>query len=113
MSQILVPPIVQAIFQPDINSTDLILKDLPTPVPNEGSDQHLIRVHATAPCSGELVWGKNFPAAFFAEEPPEKRLLIPCYDLAGVVVASPANSPFQPGTEVYTSTPATRGCTTR
>lgn len=103
-----IPPTVQSILQPDINSTEVILKDLPTPVPEEGSDQHLIRVHATAPCAGELVWGKYFPAALFADEPPEKRPLIPCYDLAGVVVTSPANSPFQPGTEVYTRTPATR-----
>lgn len=107
MSQ-LIPPTVQAIFQPDINSTNLILKDFPTPVPDEGSDQHLIRVYATAPCAGELTWGKYFPAALFADEPPEKRPLIPCYDLAGVVVTSPADSPFQPGTEVYTRTPATR-----
>jgi NADPH:quinone reductase-like Zn-dependent oxidoreductase len=103
-----IPPTVQAIFQPDVNSTDLILKDLPSPVPDEGSDQHLIRVHATAPCTGELTWAKYFPAVLFADEPPEKRPLIPCYDLAGVVVTSPANSPFQPGTEVYTRTPATR-----
>ena len=71
------PLTVQAIFQPDINSTDLILKDIPTPVPDEGSDQHLIRVHATAPCAGELGWAKYFPEAIFAEEPLEKRLLIP------------------------------------
>jgi len=103
-----IPPTVQAVFQPDVNSINVILKDLPTPVPVEGSDQHLIRVHATAPCTGELTWAKYFPAALFADEPPEKRPLIPCYDLAGVVVTSPANSPFQPGTEVYTRTPATR-----
>jgi NADPH:quinone reductase-like Zn-dependent oxidoreductase len=34
--------------------------------------------------------------------------MVPCFDLAGVVVAAPPNSPFPTGTEVYTRTSARR-----
>jgi NADPH:quinone reductase-like Zn-dependent oxidoreductase len=102
------PKTIKTVFQPDIQSSALILKELPTPIPKPGTTQHLIKVYATAPCAGELTWGKYFPDALFTYEGPETRLLIPCYDLAGKVVEAPPNSPFPPGTDVYTRTPATR-----
>jgi NADPH:quinone reductase-like Zn-dependent oxidoreductase len=36
------------------------------------------------------------------------KVYIPCDDLSGIVVTAPPNSPFQPGTEIYTSTVAGR-----
>lgn len=69
----------------------------------EGTDEHLIKVYATAPCSGELLWVRNFPQIAL----PGK-IGVPCYDLSGVVITAPANSPFQPGAEVYTRTNAGR-----
>lgn len=74
-----------------------------TPVAKPGAEEHLIRVYATSPCAGELLWAKNFP--FVLKDGKEG---VPCYDLAGVVVTAPADSPFQPGAEVYTRTAATR-----
>jgi len=41
---------------------------------------------------------KNFPPP--ASETKGKEL-VPCYDMAGAVIAAPSDSPFQPGTEVY------------
>jgi len=39
---------------------------------------------------------------------PNDHDFVPCFDLSGVVVAAPTESPFRPGTEVYTRTAATR-----
>jgi NADPH:quinone reductase-like Zn-dependent oxidoreductase len=97
------PAKIRAVFQPDIQSTDLIFTELPIPKAKEGSDEHLIKVYATAPCAGELLWAKDFPAIMEAGKEG-----VPCYDLSGVVVTAPTDSPFQPGTEIYTRTTASR-----
>ncbi|TLD34811.1 alcohol dehydrogenase [Venturia nashicola] len=103
MSSIIIPTTTRAVFQPDIQSTELILTTLPLTPAKPNSDEHLIKVHATSPCSGELLWAKNFPSIM---EPD--RVAIPCNDLSGIVVTAPPNSPFPPGTEIYTRTPAAR-----
>lgn len=103
MSSITIPTRTRAVFQPDIQSTDLILTTLPLNPANPNTEEHLIKVHATSPCSGELLWAKNFPSIM---EPD--RIAIPCNDLSGIVVTAPHNSPFPQGTEIYTRTPAAR-----
>ncbi len=97
------PPTMRSLFQPDPQSTKLILATVPLPVPKPGSDEHLIRVHTAAITNGELVWLKNFPAAF-----PPGRELTPLFDMAGTVVTCPPGSPFKPGDEVFARTAATR-----
>jgi NADPH:quinone reductase-like Zn-dependent oxidoreductase len=98
-----IPSIIRSVFQPDINSTDLILTDLPLHPAKEGTAEHLIKVYATSPCAGELLWAKNFPDIM-----DHDRVAVPCNDLSGIVVTAPTNSPFQPGSEIYTRTPAAR-----
>lgn len=93
------PERVRAIFHPDIHTTDLILTDLPLPVPKD--DEHLVKVYATAICAGELLWDRDFPSLV-----THGKTRVPCYDLAGVVVTAPAGSPFGPGAEVYAHTDA-------
>src|ERR1700712_1254331 len=103
MSSITIPKTTRAVFQPDIQSTNLILTTLPLQPAKPNTKEHLIKVYATAPCNGELLWAKNFPSIM---EPD--RVAVPCNDLSGIVVTAPADSPFQPGTEIYTRTPAAR-----
>ncbi|KAJ5910600.1 NAD(P)-binding protein [Penicillium tannophilum] len=86
-----------SIIQPNANSTELKLTSLPPPIINPSLGEHLIRVKACAPCAGELLWPKNFP-------PPSPRDLIPCPDVAGIIISGPEDSPFQPGDEVYART---------
>jgi NADPH:quinone reductase-like Zn-dependent oxidoreductase len=76
------------------------------PVTDSARNDHLIRVHTIALCSNELKWPILFPAALLADNPDKQ--ITPGYDLAGTVVTSPPNSPFQPGTEIYTRTRASR-----
>jgi NADPH:quinone reductase-like Zn-dependent oxidoreductase len=96
------PVKIRGLMQIDTQSTTLeLLNDLPMPTPNLAGNEHLIKVHTTSPCSGELLWAKNFPSILEGG-----KSLVPCYDLAGVVVTAPVNSPFQPGTEVWTRTTA-------
>ncbi|KAF1814704.1 NAD(P)-binding protein [Eremomyces bilateralis CBS 781.70] len=102
MSSTSLPTTIRAVLQPDIQSTDLILTSLPFQSAKPNTDEHVIKVHATAPCAGELLWGKNFPDSVLK---PGK-ILVPCYDLSGEVITAPPNSPFPPGTEIYTRTPA-------
>ena len=45
------------------------------PVPEPGTGEVLVEVHATAVTAGELTWPDTWPA-------------IPCHDVSGVVVAS-------------------------
>lgn len=103
MSSTIIPTKTRAVFQPDIQSTDLILTTLPLKPAKPNTEEHLIKVHATSPCSGELLWAKNFPSIM---EPD--RVAIPCNDLSGTVITAPPNSPFPPGTQIYTRTPAAR-----
>jgi NADPH:quinone reductase-like Zn-dependent oxidoreductase len=97
------PVKIRGILQPDIQSTNLILTDLPIQLAKENTDEHLIKVYATAPCAGELLWAKNFPDAV-----PNDHPMVPCFDLSGIVMTAPSGSKFPPGTEIYTRTPASR-----
>ncbi|PGH00559.1 hypothetical protein AJ80_09165 [Polytolypa hystricis UAMH7299] len=82
----------------------LTLQTRPIPVVKPNSDEHLVRVHATALCARELLWPKLFPV-------PGKEEIIPGYDLAGTVVVAPSSSPFKEGDEVYARTNYIRpGC---
>ncbi|KAI9774042.1 MAG: hypothetical protein M1839_001927 [Geoglossum umbratile] len=105
MSSELLNQTFRTLLQPDANSKTLTLTHLPPPTPAPSSDEHLIRIHATAPCNGELLWAANFAAVV---NPTGNKLLVPCFDLSGVVVSAPPNSPFPPETEVYTRTNAVR-----
>jgi NADPH:quinone reductase-like Zn-dependent oxidoreductase len=103
MSPFTIPTTTRAVFQPDIHSTELVLTTLPLEPAKPNTNEHLIKVYATAPCAGELLWAKNFPSIMSPD-----RVAIPCNDLSGIVVTAPTDSPFQPGTEIYTRTPAAR-----
>ncbi|CAD6443855.1 4412008f-6a71-439c-acb4-d38328f91f10 [Sclerotinia trifoliorum] len=104
------PKTIKSLIQPDIHSPKLILTEIPLPTPTPGTTEHLIRVQSTSPCSGELTWSASI--AQYAAISPEyskyasapHRLQVPCYDLSGTVVLAPENSPFPPGTEIYTRT---------
>ncbi|OGM47909.1 zinc-binding oxidoreductase [Aspergillus bombycis] len=88
---------MRALLQPSSQETRLIQTTLGTPVPDLNANEHLIRVHCVSPCANELNWLKYFA-------PPKPRTQIPCYDIAGTVVKSPAHSPFSVGDEVYART---------
>jgi len=103
MSTASLPYKIRAVLQPDIQSDDLILTELPLQLAKEGTEEHLIQVYATSPCAGELTWARYYPSIMDAD-----RVAVPCNDLSGVVITAPPNSPFQPGTEIYTRTPASR-----
>ncbi|OBT39834.1 hypothetical protein VE00_09094 [Pseudogymnoascus sp. WSF 3629] len=93
------PSSMRALFQLNRNIQRLTLKTCSLPVPDLSANEHLIRVHAVAPCAGEMLWPEN------AENTDTKRKEpIPCYDVAGTVVTAPTGSPFQPGAEVYART---------
>ncbi|KAJ8069374.1 hypothetical protein OCU04_003028 [Sclerotinia nivalis] len=104
------PKTIKSLIQPSIHSPNLILTEIPLPVPTPGTTEHLIRVQSTSPCSGELAWSASI--AKYAATSPEyskyvsapNRLQVPCYDLSGTVILAPKDSPFPPGTEVYTRT---------
>jgi NADPH:quinone reductase-like Zn-dependent oxidoreductase len=91
------PPKMRSIIQQTASSKTLTLTNTPVPTPNHEQGEHLIQIKACSPCAGELLWPKNFP-------PPTARTLIPCPDLAGIVISAPSDSPFQPGDEVYART---------
>jgi len=93
-----IPKTQRALLQPDPLSTNVILTTLPVPTPDFSKDEHLIKVHAVAPCNGELLWAKNFsPPA----EVAAAKTLVPCDDLSGTIISGPPNSPFKPGDRVY------------
>ncbi|TGO46542.1 hypothetical protein BOTNAR_0580g00010 [Botryotinia narcissicola] len=107
------PQSIKALLQPDIHSPKLILATIPTPVATPGTTEHLIHVHSTSPCAGELTWTANISAytSLLPNLSPSSvttKLQIPCYDLSGSVVTAPPDSPFPPGTEVYTRTSFSR-----
>ncbi|KAJ5961279.1 uncharacterized protein N7479_008429 [Penicillium vulpinum] len=88
---------MRSIIQQTASSKALTLTSTRLPIPNHAQKEHLIQVKACSPCAGELLWPKNFP-------PPTARTLIPCPDMAGIVVSAPEDSPFQSGDEVYART---------
>ncbi|KAJ6137438.1 hypothetical protein N7471_003924 [Penicillium samsonianum] len=91
------PSKMHSIIQQTASSKTLTLTTTPLPTPNHAKGEHLIQTKACCPCAGELLWPKNFP-------PPTPRTLIPCPDIAGIVLSAPEDSPFQPGAEVYART---------
>jgi NADPH:quinone reductase-like Zn-dependent oxidoreductase len=104
MSTTSLPRTIKGVTQPNWLSTQITSTELTLPQPKPDSEEHLIKVHATSPCAGELHWGKDFPSLLNAD----KSLGVPCYDLSGVVISAPTSSPFQPGAEIYTRTSAAR-----
>ncbi|EEH09749.1 alcohol dehydrogenase [Histoplasma capsulatum G186AR] len=89
------PPSIRSLHQPDPLKPEITLRTTAPPaLDRSSSTEHLIRVHATSPCAGELTWPAWNPHLFSAE-------IVPCYDLSGTVVQAPANSPFPPGTPVW------------
>jgi NADPH:quinone reductase-like Zn-dependent oxidoreductase len=106
-STMAIPGTQKAIMQPDKMSTSVtMITDHPTPTPDFDADEHLVRVHTAAITNGELLWSKNFPLPAWST-----KVLVPCNDVAGTVIAAPPSSPFQPGTEVYArSSYARTGC---
>jgi len=91
-----IPTTMRALLQPEKNSKDLILTEVPVPKPNFELNDHLIRVYAVAPCAGELLWPANYSVP-----DPGSKTLIPCFDVAGIIAIAPPNSPFKVGDEVY------------
>ncbi|KAK0388343.1 hypothetical protein NLU13_4588 [Sarocladium strictum] len=87
------PTSMKTVRQLDPHSTTLTL-DPATPVPETNEEYtHLLQVKATSPCLGELHW-----AAFFPDPTRERS---PGTEASAIVVASPPDSPFQPGVEVF------------
>ncbi|CAG8008160.1 unnamed protein product [Penicillium salamii] len=86
---------MRTLIQQTATSKTLTLTNTPRPTP--AGDEHLIHVKACSPCAGELLWPANFP-------PPNPRTLVPCPDVAGIVISAPAGSPFKPGDSVYART---------
>ncbi|KAJ5954089.1 hypothetical protein N7501_008368 [Penicillium viridicatum] len=91
------PSKMHSIIQQTASSQTLTLTTTPLPTPTHTQGEHLIQIKACSPCAGELLWPKNFP-------PPTERTLVPCPDMAGIVISAPPDSPFQPGNEVYART---------
>lgn len=89
------PQEIKSLLQPSPLSTSLILTTTPLPQPVHASD-HLIKVHTTCPCAGELLWARDYPGLLPADKVP-----VPSQDLCGQVITAPPNSRFQPGEEVY------------
>lgn len=102
-----IPDTQRAIVQPDKMSTSVtMIAHHPVPNPDFAADEHLVRVHTTAITNGELLWSRYFPLPAGST-----KVLVPCNDIAGTVVAAPQSSLFQPGTEVYArSSYARTGC---
>ncbi|KAI9648896.1 hypothetical protein NHQ30_001462 [Ciborinia camelliae] len=105
---------MKSVIQPDIHSPKLILTETPIPRITPGTTEHLIRVQSTAPCAGELGWAANIAkytsisSDFSKYTTASAKEQVPCYDLSGTVVAAPGDSPFPPGTDVYTRTSFSR-----
>ena len=89
------PNTMKTLLQPSRESTALISTTSPLPRPAHPDDV-LVRVHATCPCAGELLWVVNFPDMI-----PASKVLVPCQDLAGTVVSAPSASGFAEGDRVY------------
>ncbi|KAK1751285.1 Reticulon-4-interacting protein 1, mitochondrial [Echria macrotheca] len=96
------PTTMKTLLQASRDSTDVILTTAPVPKPTHPQDV-LVRVHAAAPCNGELRWAIDFP-----DSVPADKVLVPCQDLAGTVVTAPETSNFAPGDRVYCRIEANR-----
>ncbi|KAF3929358.1 Zeta-crystallin [Dactylella cylindrospora] len=87
------PKTMRSLSQPEPLTASVILTTTPVPQPKTPTE-HLIRVHATSPCAGELRW-PTFAGPMFGDE------IVPCYDLSGTVVSAPEGSPFPAGSEIW------------
>ncbi|PGG97989.1 hypothetical protein GX51_07031, partial [Blastomyces parvus] len=98
MAATTLPPTIRSLHQPDPLKPEITLRTTAPPtLPPSSPTDHLVRVHATSPCAGELTWPAWNPHLFSAE-------IVPCYDLSGTVVQAPPDSPFPPGTPVWART---------
>ncbi|KAG5984973.1 hypothetical protein E4U55_002380 [Claviceps digitariae] len=97
-----IPATMRTVRQLDKMAPDLVLIETPVPKLAHASDV-LVKVAATAPCSGELDWVRRYPSVF-----PEDKEPVPGQDVAGTVVASGPNSVFRPGDEVFCRIDASR-----
>lgn len=97
-----IPMEMRAVLQTDPHLPQIELTTLPTPSFDLGAGEHLIQVQATSPCRGELEWW-NMVEAMGMTLNLSKRF-VPCFDLAGIVVKRPPDSPFQAGDAVFTRT---------
>ncbi|KAM5349654.1 hypothetical protein ACJ41O_006159 [Fusarium nematophilum] len=93
---------MKAVLQPDKHFHKLMLTEQPVPMPTHPQDV-LVKVHATAPCKGELDWALWAPD-FIGDD----KIPIPGQDLAGTVVSAPADSGFKAGDQVYARIEANR-----
>ncbi|RMY73861.1 hypothetical protein D0863_03602 [Hortaea werneckii] len=100
------PVTMRAVLQPNSRAPTLTLTTVPVPEVDLTAGEHLIRVHATSPCKGELDWWRMVETMDLSL--PASKQFIPCFDLAGTVVKGPTNSPFQPGEAVFARTNAFR-----
>ncbi|KAL8705197.1 MAG: hypothetical protein Q9201_001679 [Fulgogasparrea decipioides] len=79
---------------------------LSVPTPDASKGDHLIRVHTTALCNGELDWPTLFPGVIFSDNPDG--LIVPGYDVAGTLITAPPASGFKPGDEIIARTHPSR-----
>jgi len=96
------PTTMKAVLQPDKNSHNLVMTEQSLPVRTHPEDV-LVKVHATAPCKGELDWALWAPDFIGDDKVP-----IPGQDLAGTVVSAPDDSGLKAGDEVYARIEANR-----
>ncbi|KAG6006854.1 hypothetical protein E4U21_006661 [Claviceps maximensis] len=98
-----IPKTMLTVRQIDKLSPSLVLIETPVPKLLHASDI-LVKVAATAPCSGELDWVRRYPGVF-----PEDKEPVPGQDVAGTIVASGGeNSTFRAGDEVFCRIDASR-----
>ncbi|KAL2128653.1 hypothetical protein VTI74DRAFT_8899 [Chaetomium olivicolor] len=102
MATTALPPTMKTLLQPSYLSTTLVATTSPLPTPTHPDDV-LVRVHACAPCAGELLWARDFPDVI-----PADKLMVPCQDMAGIVVSAPPSSGFVAGDRVYCRIEAAR-----
>ncbi|KAK4239591.1 Reticulon-4-interacting protein 1, mitochondrial [Achaetomium macrosporum] len=96
------PKTMKTLLQASRKTTEVISTTAPLPTPTHPDDV-LVRVHAAAPCAGELTWAINFPDVI-----PADKELVPCQDMAGSVVSAPADSGVVAGDRVYCRISASR-----
>ncbi|KAK4250617.1 hypothetical protein C7999DRAFT_28951 [Corynascus novoguineensis] len=98
------PATMKTLLQASRQTTEVISTTAPLPEPTHPDDV-LVRVHAAAPCAGELRWAIDFPDSI-----PADKVLVPCQDLAGTVVRAPASGEggFAAGDRVYCRIDASR-----
>ncbi|KAG6230302.1 hypothetical protein E4U25_007218 [Claviceps purpurea] len=98
-----IPSAMRTVRQRDILAPELILLDTPVPKLTKASEEVLVKVAATALCSGELEWASRFPDIF-----PQDKEPVPGQDIAGTVVVSGPKSAFRAGDEVFCRIDASR-----